>query len=338
MSNKLESFYNTELLSEIKGLEHRRQEVKKKIAYCFFIPLAVFFLLSLYSQVWDFFLGGIFFSAFCAAFLSTHVKRSYVNLFKERVITKLIAFVSDDLKYDYMNFISQKAFEDSCLFVYPRIDKYIGEDYVAGKIGKTEIAFSEIHARYKKVSYDTEGRRKTSWYDIFKGLFFVIDFNKKFHSRVIIKPSALGMIGKKIQLLIKNAHIIKLENAEFDKQFTVYGTDQQDARYILTPKLIERLLELNKEIAEKKVKNNKFMQFLNKKGISFDGNSSQFSLSFINSQLNIAVPHSKNLFQPRIWGDEVVKKEDIEEYYDYLILIKEIVEILDLNTRIWTKE
>jgi hypothetical protein len=85
----------------------------------------------------------------------------------------------------------------------------------------------------------------------------------------------------------------------------------------MTPALMEKILNLNDKI---------------KKKINQD-----ISLSFINSKLYIAVPLSTDLFEPRIFGKEVVKAEDIFEYYSYIKLMAGIVEDLDLNTRIWTK-
>ena len=40
----------------------------------------------------------------------------------------------------------------------------------------------------------------------------------------------------------ESGKLVKLENVEFEKQFAVYSTDQLEARYILTPQLMERLL------------------------------------------------------------------------------------------------
>ena len=42
--------------------------------------------------------------------------------------------------------------------------------------------------------------------------------------------------------------LIKLEDEEFEKQFAVYGTDQIELRYILTPKMMQDMTALQSKI------------------------------------------------------------------------------------------
>ena len=61
--------------------------------------------------------------------------------------------------------------------------RYTGDDYVKGKIGDTYIEFSEIHSEYK-----TQNNKQTTWHIIFKGLFFIANFNKNFKSETLVLP------------------------------------------------------------------------------------------------------------------------------------------------------
>ncbi len=40
--------------------------------------------------------------------------------------------------------------------------------------------------------------------------------------------------------------LIKLENPEFEKIFSVYGSSQQEARYVLTPTMMEAIVNVYK--------------------------------------------------------------------------------------------
>jgi hypothetical protein len=60
-------------------------------------------------------------------------------------------------------------------------------------------------------------------------------------------------------------------------------------------------------------------------------------LSFTNSKLFVAVPVNRNLFEAPFFSS-MIDFELIAEYYRYIELMVGIVEELDLNTRIWTKE
>ena len=60
-------------------------------------------------------------------------------------------------------------------------------------------------------------------------------------------------------------------------------------------------------------------------------------LSFVDRRLYVAIPYSKALFEPRLFGD-MINFSDIQEYHDDLNLVISIAETLNLNTRIWTKK
>ena len=51
----------------------------------------------------------------------------------------------------------------------------------------------------------------------------------------------------------------------------------------------------------------------------------------------MAIPYSKDLFEPRVF-QTILDFKPIHEYYEDLTLAVSIVDDLNLNTRIWTKE
>ena len=106
---------------------------------------------------------------------------------------------------------------------------------------------------------------------------------------------------------------MKLEDPEFEKKFVVYASDQIEARYILTPALMERL----REFAEK--------------------TKHEVHISFVLSCVFIAISLKENLFEPRIYRT-LLDYSTIEKYYDDLMMAIGIVEELNLNRRIWTKQ
>ena len=60
-------------------------------------------------------------------------------------------------------------------------------------------------------------------------------------------------------------------------------------------------------------------------------------LSFVSSRLFVAIPYGKDLFEPKLLG-EITDFKSVEEYYNDLKLVLELIEDLNLNMRIWTKE
>ena len=63
----------------------------------------------------------------------------------------------------------------------------------------------------------------------------------------------------------------------------------------------------------------------------------KIQLSFVSNRLYVAIPYAKDLFEPKLFGD-IVDFKHIQEYYNDLNLVINLVETLNLNTRIWTKE
>ncbi len=148
---------------------------------------------------------------------------------------------------------------------------------------------------------------------IFKGLFFIAEFNKNLNESSFVVPekSHSNMLGKEKSKVNRFGELIKLENPEFEKIFSVYGTSEQEARYILTPMMMEAMVAVYKKF----------------------GFAMRFS--FIGSKVYCAIPMKKDMFEPNI--KRGVKCSDIEEFYMILNLIETIITEMNLNTRIWTK-
>ncbi|MFW6035670.1 MAG: DUF3137 domain-containing protein [Halanaerobiales bacterium] len=319
----IKAFYDNNLKAVIGSLEAEKVRTRNKLLMYIIVPAVVLLLIAVgyYFSSKNFVPAFLvlFFSLTAYHFISKKITKPYEDKFKTSVISRLVKFVDEDLDYEHHNYIRESAFRESRLYDH-RIDKYEGEDYISGKIGKTQIEFSEVLAKYKKRDKDD----KTEWHTLFDGLFFTADFNKEFKSDLILKPDIaerlFGGFGQKLQSInvFQHGELVKLENPEFEKAFKVVGTDQTEARYILTPALMEKILKLNNEIMTKE--------------------KSMISMSFINSKIYLALPLNRDLFEPSIFGKKVVKEEDIIEYYHYIKLMAGIVEDLDLNTRIWTKK
>ncbi|MHC4927915.1 MAG: DUF3137 domain-containing protein, partial [Planctomycetota bacterium] len=252
-------------------------------------------------------LGGILFSV---------ISKGYKSEFKRQIISKVINFLEPGLQYNPQGLIDKHTFKASGLFKQG-IDRYRGEDRVDGMIGQTQVAFSEIHAEYKTTS-GTGKDRKTHWHTIFKGLFFIADFNKHFGGQTIVLPDTaeklFGGFGKMLQSWnVGRADLIKLEDPDFEREFVVYGSDQIEARYILSTSLMQRILDFKRKTGTK------------------------IYLSFTGSKVTVALPIGKNLFEPKMMSC-VTDFEPILDYARDLALAVSIVEDLNLNTRIWSKE
>lgn len=308
-------FYKEELMPDVEVLEEARKAVANKL-YTVGMVIGALVLLVLgimvnaggRSFLFPIVIGVLLFGGAYYWF-----SREYKCDFKIKIIKRIVEFIDPGLHYEPHSCISQHKFTSSGIFRH-RIDRYKGDDFVMGTLDKTKLEFSELHAEY--ITRDSKGR--TQHHTIFKGLFFIADFNKHFKGATYVLPDVaermLGGLGTMFQKANKGrGELIKLEDVEFEKLFAVYGDDQIEARYILTHSLMERIVNFKKKTGKR------------------------ISISFIGSNVNVAIPYSKDLFEPRIFRT-LIDFEPIQEYYEDMALAISIVEDLNLNTRIWTKE
>ena len=246
---------------------------------------------------------------------SVYFYRQFQQEFRDRYKREVVGAVVNafGLDYDPHRRIERPEYERSKLFL-DSINRYYGDDLVTGKVDKTAIRFSEVFTQHV-----SSNGKNTTVRTIFRGILFVADFNKKFVGETIVLPDrsekAFGSLGAFFQKMnFARPQLVKMEDPEFEKHFVVYGTDQVEARYILSTALMQRILTLRNKV------------------------NTGVSLSFIDSHVYIGLPINRNLFEPSSLWESIDNFKQIEEYHYLVSLCMTIVELLDLNTRIWTKE
>jgi hypothetical protein len=142
-----------------------------------------------------------------------------------------------------MGHIGLPEFMESNLFVQKNYD-IKGNDQISGFHNGVPFIMCELWVSYK--GNFTEEKEAAD--GVFAGQFFVARFNKRFTSTVYVKPR-LGFKNSWSNNNINDytqpaGEKVRLEDPEFMDMFDVYSDDQIDARYILTPSLMERIKEL----------------------------------------------------------------------------------------------
>lgn len=321
---EFKQYYEQNLFEYLKNFDKKRI-ILRNITYInitLFLSLFIsgYFILELtyYHPIWLLTLIPVVVLMIFLAIRRFNKKKIFRDEFKREVIKKIITFIDENLSYDYQSRISDTEFYKSKIFT-TSADRSRGEDLIYGKIDKTDIKFSELHLEYKTTSTDSNGNTREQWHTIFKGVFFIADFNKHFNTETIVLPDGLervfGKFARKLQNIgkRKGKKLIHLENPEFEKYFKVYADDEIESRYLLTPALMDRILTLKKT------------------------SNIKISFSFIDSNIYMALPILKNLFEPRIFNNNY-SYEFLKESFSYLITFISIVDELNLNTRIWTKK
>lgn len=310
-------FYESTLRPELEIIDNERRKVNHRVITAVTVTLASVVLELILIPSGTMLKGALpMVTAFAGLVTAGVLSKNYRKEFKSKIISKITGFLDEGLTYNPDGLIPPSEFLKSELFQLS-CDSYSGEDHFRGKIGKTDIEFSEITAKHKNTS--TSGSsQKEEYITIFSGLFIIADFNKHFKTRTIVLPDTaeklFGKFGQTLQSIsMGRGKLVRLEDPVFEKEFCVYGDDQVEARYILTPALMERIVAFKRKWGK------------------------QMSLSFIDSKVYLAINMNKNLFETRVFKP-VADYSFMEENLRFLILLTDIVEDLNLNTRIWTKE
>lgn len=321
---EFERYFYRHLLAELSELEKERNKIRIGIIVIFAISvLLLVTLLCLFGRSLQMMASLCFFVLFLVGIgffllwnlLSAGISKGFVQRFKRTVIDGIVRFIEPSLTYNPKSYITWLDFQRSDLF-RDRVDRYTGEDLVYGKYGETEIRLSEIKAEKKVRSSNKNATER--WQTVFNGTFLIADFHKDFFGKTVIFPDfaerLFGPLGQAIQgMRLNRGELIKLENPEFEKYFVVYGSDQIESRYILSPSFMERLVTYRKKVG------------------------SQVYFSFVNSYIFIAIPTKRNLFEPNLLKN-LTDFNHIKTYFEDLSLLIGAVEDLNLNTRIWSKQ
>lgn len=312
-----------EVYPTLQALEHDRAVYINKKSNCIWgvivpvmvcagVAAMVFFPFGIVALI----PGGIA-SAVAWHFMAGKYGNAYIRSYKQTVIEKLANLIDPGLHYDQQRGIDSRYFVASELFT-SRPDRYNTEDLIYGEFAKTGLQLGELHAEDRRTSTDSKGNTRTHYVTIFKGLMLIADFHKHFHGRTFVLPDVaektFGGFGRALQKLggRSGTELVQLEDTEFEKSFAVYSTDQVEARYILSPAMMRRLLDMRNRFGK------------------------DVRIAFKDSCVWIAVPHTSTYLEPDT-KVEATDQVQIGKMMDEISLFLNVIEELDLNTRIWTK-
>jgi hypothetical protein len=216
-----------------------------------------------------------------------------------------------ELSYHPEAFVG-KDFYDECDLFRKQLDTYSGNDLFRGKVGEVDFEFSELLCQYTSGVGD---RRIT--HTAFRGFFFVGDFHRDLHFHTKIEPdlaeNLFGVAGRGIQRFFSSdkRKLVDLENLQFERVFKVTAADQVEARFILTPKFMERLLDFYKRVGDR------------------------VHLSFCNGRMFLAISTTHDYFEPGVFGD-ILSRKDLMKFIDMLLLLFSVADELCHQPRVAT--
>ncbi len=133
----------------------------------------------------------------------------------------------------------------------PSWDRSKFEDRLEGKRGEVDFEFFEAHLEQKRQTSSRNGTR-TTWVTVFRGQCLRFDFHKAFYGHTLVTRDA-GIFNS-LSALGGGLKRAKLESPDFEKAFEVHTTDQVEARFLLTPDVMQRLIDLENTFKGKKLR------------------------------------------------------------------------------------
>lgn len=241
---------------------------------------------------------------------ASHQHRQIRKSYKSIVVRRVVGALGEGLSYTPESRFTKQDFLDMDLFEQ-RAENWHAEDEICGR--KNVVTYSVLEAKATRTEGSGKNRRTVT---IFRGLIVRLDFNKNFLGHTVVVPDSeskiLGGLFGEAETR-RRKEIARLESVEFEKLFSVYCTDQQEARYILTPKLME--LVMHTQVAL----------------------SAPLRLSFHDNSVFVTVPQSTNRFEISLFGSQVSPESVVGDLAEVVKLAERLVETLQLETRIWTR-
>ena len=201
----------------------------------------------------------------------------YRGSYKKQMMTTLLGEIDKSLIWHKNKFITQTEFEQSGLY-HQRVDSYGGEDLICGELAGFQVEMSELFV--EQIIQRPEGGSLKK--PIFIGLFFKAQRRTPFShfSYILAKENAKSgiketLFGHLLSPLIGKK--LALPESEFSQYFTVVSSTPDAILQVLTPELMDKLVDYSKQ----------------KQGIAI-------SLSFVRQNVYIAIPESRDLFEPKL--------------------------------------
>ncbi len=301
--NDLRLYYNHTIHPELLRLERLRHRLILFLAASFLVLFGVVFL-QIYMRILFLTLSLMIPLILYISFIFYEFER-FRKQFKPKIVALILDFINRsvdfrDLKYIEDGEIKPEVFQKSRLFNTAAPD-YVGEDYIEGKIREQEFEMSEL-----SVKEFSPVRNRLD--DIFRGVFLHTQLNRQVTGEILVLPKHLRQyLSATIKAFtVKGSWVIETKNERFKSNFLVFGTTDADVHDFLSNEMQESILYYK------------------------DRTQKEMYISFIESDLFIAVTQPKDLLEPAIWQSNV-SFDLVAEFYEDLTLLMSIVRDIDAN-------
>lgn len=296
-------------MNYLEELESLRKKIWIKTIISFLsitLLLIIILVSSGSSELGKFFVIAIVFGTLFTKLITNKNVREYKKIYKENITLETFKCVFTDVKYSPNLGLSESVISNTKMMNTG--DRYYSNDYISAKYKEINFECADVHIEEEYRDKDGDIHYAT----IFKGQWFIFDFNKNFKANMQICEKSFS--GAKRGGLFSDEvyEKVKMEDVDFNKTFKVYAENELDAFYVLTPNTMEKIKKLNNKL---------------------HGN---LLFCLINSKMHIGLHNRKDLFEPNVY-----KKINLEEEKQRMLsdikIITEFVDVLDLDNDLFKR-
>jgi hypothetical protein len=136
------------------------------------------------------------------------------------------------------------AFDAACGFdLLPYHERSSFEDLFTGRRRGCDFALYEAH-----LEDEQGGGKNRRWVTTFRGQIIRIGFPKRFLGTTVVQRDRFFKWKR------EGFERVGLESSQFERAFEVYGTDQVEARYLVHPAFMARLIDFEAHVGGKKLR------------------------------------------------------------------------------------
>ena len=198
-------------------------------------------------------------------------RSKFCAVYKNEVVRGVLGEVFEDVQFTPEAGITEEVLEATRMV--NTADRFSSNDLITGRYHGVEFVQSDVKIEDESTNSDGD----TTYSTLFEGRWMIFRFNKEFRCDMQVMSKHFGVGERKGGLFARKEDKmppVELESAEFNKVFRVYAHDAHDVFYILTPHMMEALLQLKTDC----------------KG--------QLMLLFVNGDLHVAVDNRRDAFEP----------------------------------------
>ena len=224
---------------------------------------------------------------------------------KNQLMPEFIKYF-DGFSYQFEETISSAVVEKSRLI--GDYNSRSGDDYFSGIYKNVEMVVSEEEFEKVTTTYNN-GKRQEHRSTVFDGIIVLLSLNKDFSGQTVVFQDK-GIFNKVVSFTrnLSGLENIRLEDSLFEKEFEAYGSNQVEARYLLTTAFMERMLKLRE---------------------AYKANRIEFS--FFDNRLFITLATKKNMFEATSLFKSCLERTLIDETFNQFLSIMAIIDILKLD-------